>query len=68
MTDINAKKLFDLTDRVAIDLSATEITQQKISEKEGPKTATKPGNFSNLTLDEPALTPRSASIGKAKRQ
>src|SRR5256885_9052636 len=35
-------------DRAVIDLSSTEIAQQKINEPEGPKTPTKLGNFSAL--------------------
>jgi quercetin dioxygenase-like cupin family protein len=52
-------------DRVAIDLSATEITQQRINEKEGPKTVTKPGNFSSLTLDGPSYTHRVRNVGES---
>jgi quercetin dioxygenase-like cupin family protein len=51
-------------DRVAINLSATEITQQKINEPEGPKTATTPGNFTALTLTEPSYTHRVHNVGK----
>jgi quercetin dioxygenase-like cupin family protein len=52
-------------DRVAIDLSTTEISQQKINEPEGSKTATKPGNFSVLTLDGASYTHRVRNVGKA---
>jgi quercetin dioxygenase-like cupin family protein len=52
-------------DRVAIDLSTTEITQQKINEPEGPKTETKPGNFSALTLTDASYTHRVHNVGKA---
>ncbi len=51
-------------DRVAIDLSTTEITQQKIGEPEGPKTATKPGNFNALTLTDASYTHRVHNVGK----
>jgi hypothetical protein len=45
-------------DRVAIELSTAEITQQKMNEPEGPKTATKPGNFNALTLAAASYTHR----------
>jgi quercetin dioxygenase-like cupin family protein len=51
-------------DRVAIDLSAAEITQQKINEPEGPATPTKPGNFSALTLTDGSYTHRVHNVGK----
>lgn len=51
-------------DRVAIDLSAATITQQKINEPEGPSTATKPGNISSLTLEGPSYTHRVRNAGK----
>jgi len=51
-------------DRVAIDLSAAEITQQKINEPEGPVTPTKPGNFSALTLTDASYTHRVHNVGK----
>ncbi len=51
-------------DRVAIDLSSAEITQQKINEPEGPATPTKPGNFSALTLSDASYTHRVHNVGK----
>ena len=51
-------------DRVAIELSAAEITQQKINEPEGSKTATKPGNISALTLTDASFTHRVHNVGK----
>jgi quercetin dioxygenase-like cupin family protein len=53
-----------LHDRVAIDLSATEITQQVMNEPEGPPTTTKPGNFSALTLAGTSYTHRVHNVGK----
>jgi quercetin dioxygenase-like cupin family protein len=50
-------------DRVAIDLSATTIAQQKINEPEGPSSATKPGNISALTLTEASYTHRVHNVG-----
>jgi quercetin dioxygenase-like cupin family protein len=52
-------------DRVAISLSATSITQQKINESEGPPSPTKPGEFSALTLDGASFTHRVHNVGKA---
>jgi len=51
-------------DRVAIDLSNAEITQQKINEPEGPATPSKPGNFSALTLTDASYTHRVHNVGK----
>jgi quercetin dioxygenase-like cupin family protein len=51
-------------DRVAIELSNAEITQQKMNEPEGPKTATKPGNFNALTLADASYTHRVHNVGK----
>jgi len=51
-------------DRVAIGLSATSITQQKINEPEGPETPTKPGDVSALTLDGASFTHRVHNVGK----
>ena len=51
-------------DRVAIGLSATSITQQKINEPEGPATPTKPGDISALTLEGPSFTHRVHNVGK----
>src|SRR5258708_8432575 len=51
-------------DRVANELSTAEITQQKRNEPEGPKTATKPGNFSALTLADASYTHRVHNVGK----
>ncbi len=51
-------------DRVAIELSTAEITQQKMNEPEGPKTATKPGNFNALTLADASYTHRVHNVGK----
>jgi quercetin dioxygenase-like cupin family protein len=52
-------------DRVAIDLSATTIAQQKINEPEGPATPTKPGNVSALTLTGASYTHRVHNVGSA---
>jgi quercetin dioxygenase-like cupin family protein len=52
-------------DRVAIDLSATTIAQQKINEPEGAATATKPGNISALTLTDASYTHRVHNVGTA---
>ena len=51
-------------DRVAIELSNAEITQQKMNEPEGPKTASKPGNFNALTLADASYTHRVHNVGK----
>lgn len=51
-------------DRVAISLSATSITQQKINEPEGSATPTKPGDISALTLEGPSFTHRVHNVGK----
>lgn len=52
-------------DRIAIALSSTSITQQKINEKEGAATPTKPGDISALTLTELEYTHRVHNVGKA---
>jgi quercetin dioxygenase-like cupin family protein len=52
-------------DRIAVDLSATSIKQQKMNEPEGPATPTKPGNISALTLTDASYTHRVHNVGKA---
>src|ERR1043165_4877307 len=51
-------------DRVAIDLSAATITQQKINEPEGPSTAPNPANISPLLLEPLFYPPRVRKAGK----
>jgi quercetin dioxygenase-like cupin family protein len=50
-------------DRVAVNLSTTSITQQTLNEKEGPPSATEPGNFSVYTLAGSSFTHRVHNIG-----
>jgi hypothetical protein len=52
-------------DRIAIDLSAASIKQQKMNEPEGPATPTKPGNISALTLTDASYTHRVHNVGTA---
>jgi quercetin dioxygenase-like cupin family protein len=50
-------------DRVAVNLSSTSITQQKLGEAEGAATATVPGTFSAMTLEGNAYTHRVHNVG-----
>ena len=50
-------------DRVAVNLSNTSITQQKLGEPEGTATSTVPGTFSALTLDGTEYTHRVHNVG-----
>jgi quercetin dioxygenase-like cupin family protein len=52
-------------DRVAVNLSSTSITQQTLGEKEGPPSATEPGNFTVYTLAGSSFTHRVHNIGAA---
>jgi quercetin dioxygenase-like cupin family protein len=52
-------------DRVAINLSAATVTQQKLNEPEGPPAATEPGSISALTLTGSAYTHRVHNVGAA---
>jgi quercetin dioxygenase-like cupin family protein len=51
-------------DRIAIDLSATSTTNQKMNEPEGSAAPTKPGNISALTLTDVSYTHRVHNVGK----
>lgn len=50
-------------DRVAVNLSNANITQQKWGEAEGASTSTVPGTFSALTLDGNEYTHRVHNVG-----
>jgi quercetin dioxygenase-like cupin family protein len=52
-------------DRIAVTLSATSTTNQKINEPEGHPTPTKPGDISALTLTDASYTHRVHNVGKA---
>jgi quercetin dioxygenase-like cupin family protein len=51
-------------DRIAIGLSATSTTNQKMNEPEGPASPTTPGNISALTLTDGSYTHRVHNVGK----
>ena len=51
-------------DRIAIDLAATSVAQQKMNEPEGSATSTKPGNISAITLTDASYTHRVHNVGK----
>jgi quercetin dioxygenase-like cupin family protein len=50
-------------DRVAVNLSSTAITQQKLGEAEGTATSSTPGTFSAMTLEGNAYTHRVHNVG-----
>jgi len=50
-------------DRVAVNLSTTSITQQKLGEPEGAPTPTSPGTFSAITLEGSQYTHRVHNVG-----
>jgi beta-alanine degradation protein BauB len=50
-------------DRVAVNLSSSTITQQKLGEAEGAPTTSTPGNFSAMTLEGNAYTHRVHNVG-----
>ena len=50
-------------DRVAVNLSSTAITQQKLGEAEGAATTSTPGTFSAMTLEGNAYTHRVHNVG-----
>jgi quercetin dioxygenase-like cupin family protein len=50
-------------DRVAVNLSSTSITQQKLGEAEGAPTTSAPGTFSAMTLEGSAYTHRVHNVG-----
>jgi quercetin dioxygenase-like cupin family protein len=50
-------------DRVAVNLSSTSITQQKLNEAEGAASAAGPGTFSAMTLEGSAYTHRVHNVG-----
>jgi len=52
-------------DRIAVTLSTTSITQQKLGEPEAVATPTSPGTFSALTLDGTEYTHRVHNVGPA---
>jgi quercetin dioxygenase-like cupin family protein len=52
-------------DRVAVNLSSTSITQQKLGEPEAAATTSAPGNFSAITLEGNSYTHRVHNVGAA---
>jgi hypothetical protein len=50
-------------DRVAVTLSSTSITQQKLDEAEGAASTTAPGKFSAMTLEGSSYTHRVHNVG-----
>jgi beta-alanine degradation protein BauB len=50
-------------DRVAVNLSSTPITQQKLGEPEGAPTPNSPGTFSAITLEGTEYTHRVHNVG-----
>lgn len=50
-------------DRVAVNLSSTSITQQKLGEAEGAATSAAPGSFSAMTLEGSSYTHRVHNVG-----
>ena len=51
-------------DRIAVTLSATSTTNQKMNEPEGDPAPSKPGDISALTLSDPSYTHRVHNVGK----
>lgn len=52
-------------DRIAITLSATSTTNQRMNGKEEPAAPTKPGDIGALTLTDPSYTHRVHNVGKS---
>jgi quercetin dioxygenase-like cupin family protein len=52
-------------DRVAVNLSSSAVTQQKLGEAEGAATSFAPGSFSAMTLEGSAYTHRVHNVGTA---
>ena len=50
-------------DRVAVNLSSTSITQQKLGEAEGAATTSLPGSFSAIPLEGSSFTHRVHNVG-----
>jgi quercetin dioxygenase-like cupin family protein len=50
-------------DRVAVNLSSTAITQQKLGKAEGAATSSAPGTFSAMTLEGSAYSHRVHNVG-----
>ena len=52
-------------DRIAVILSSTSTTNQKLNEAEGLPSPTRPGDISALTLTDPSYPHRVHNVGKA---